>query len=82
MSTGVLPEFAAIVEEIAELPPGSATPEKRFIEDLQVDSLAMVEIAEAAKERFGVRFANDTLRELHTVQDAVDRITAGAPVQT
>jgi acyl carrier protein len=50
------------------------TIDKSFTEDLDVDSLSMVEIALAAEERFGVKIPDDELANLKTVGDAVTYI--------
>ena len=54
--------------------PADATPEKSFTEDLDVDSLSMVEIVVAAEEKFGVRIPDDQVKNLKTVGDAVSFI--------
>jgi acyl carrier protein len=63
--------LAEILEEVAGVTPADATPEKSFTDDLDVDSLSMVEIALAAEERFGVKIPDDELANLRTVGDAV-----------
>jgi len=45
--------LAEILEEVAGVAPADATPEKSFTEDLDVDSLSMVEIATAVEETLG-----------------------------
>jgi acyl carrier protein len=67
----ILSGLATIVNEIAGVPVGDVTPTKSFIDDLDVDSLAMVEIATAAEDHFGVRIPDDDLKDLRTVGDAV-----------
>jgi len=61
-----------ILEEVAGVTPADATPEKSFTEDLDVDSLSMVEIAVAAQDKFGVEIPDDELRNLKTVKDVVN----------
>ena len=51
--------------------PADPTPEKSFTEDLDVDSLSMVEVVVAAEEKFGVRIPDDDVKGLKTVGDAV-----------
>jgi len=70
----ILNGLATIVNEIAGVPIGDVTPEKSFIDDLDVDSLSMVEIATAAEDHFGVRIPDDDLKDLRTVGDAVNYI--------
>jgi acyl carrier protein len=66
--------LAEILEEVAGVLPGDVTTEKSFTEDLDVDSLSMVEIALAAEERFKVKIPDDELANLKTVGDAVTYI--------
>ena len=47
------------------------TPEKSFVDDLDIDSLSMVEIAVAAQDKFGVEIPDDELKNLKTVKDVV-----------
>ncbi|HEV2450923.1 MAG TPA: acyl carrier protein [Streptosporangiaceae bacterium] len=61
-----------IIEEIAGVPASQVTPEKSFVDDLDIDSLSMVEIAVAAQDKFGVEIPDDELKNLKTVQDVVD----------
>jgi len=70
----ILAELAQIVNEIAGVPVGDITPEKSFLDDLDVDSLSMVEIATAAEDQFGVRIPDEDLKDLKTVGDAVSYI--------
>ena len=70
----ILDGLAKIVNEIAGVPIGDVTPTKSFIDDLDVDSLAMVEIATAAEDQFGVRIPDEDLKDLKTVGDAVSYI--------
>ena len=70
----ILAELAQIVNEIAGVPVGDVTPDKGFLDDLDVDSLSMVEIATAAEDKFGIRIPDDDLKDLKTVGDAVKYI--------
>jgi acyl carrier protein len=45
-----------------------------FIEDLNADSLDLVEFAMGLEEKFGVTIADEDLAKIKTVQDAVDAI--------
>ncbi len=69
-------ELAAIVEEIAGVAAADVTPEKSFVDDLDIDSLSMVEIAVQAEDKFGVKIPDDELANLKTVGDAVNYITS------
>ena len=70
----ILAQLAQIVNEIAGVPVADITPEKTFLDDLDVDSLSMVEIATAAEDKWGIRIPDDDLKELKTVSDAVNYI--------
>ena len=48
--------------------------DKSFVDDLDIDSLSMVEIAVQTEDRYGVEIPDEDLAKLRTVQDAVDYI--------
>lgn len=70
----VLAGIKEIVEEVAGIPAASIEMNKNFTDDLDVDSLSMVEVVVAAEERFGVKIPDDQVSELATVGDAVNFI--------
>ena len=74
----ILSGLAEIVEEIAGVPADEVTPEKSFVDDLDIDSLSMVEIAVAAQDKFGVEIPDEQLKDLTTVQDVVNFVTKNA----
>ena len=76
----ILAELAAILAEVADVNPDDVTPEKSFVDDLDVDSLSMVEVAMAVEEKFNAKIPDDKLSELKTVGDAVDYIKQHAAV--
>jgi acyl carrier protein len=67
----ILAGLGEIIDEIAGVPADQVTPDKNFVEDLDIDSLSMVEIAVAAQDKFGVEIPDDQLKNLKTVQDVV-----------
>ncbi|MEE2041594.1 acyl carrier protein [Nocardiopsis sp. CT-R113] len=67
----ILAGLGEIVEEIVGTEPAEVTPEKSFVDDLDIDSLSMVEIAIAAQDKFGVEIPDDQLKDLKTVQDVI-----------
>ncbi|HZE34037.1 MAG TPA: acyl carrier protein [Actinoallomurus sp.] len=67
----ILSGLGEIIEEIAGVPAADVTPEKSFVDDLDIDSLSMVEIAVAAQDQFGVEIPDDELKNLKTVKDVV-----------
>ena len=68
----ILTGLAEIVDEVAGVPADQVTPEKTFVDDLDIDSLSMVEIAVAAQDKFGVEIPDDQLKDLKTVQDVIN----------
>ncbi|MBM9509625.1 acyl carrier protein [Actinacidiphila acididurans] len=66
--------LADIVNEIAGIPAEDVQLDKSFTDDLDVDSLSMVEVVVAAEEQFGVKIPDDDVKNLKTVGDAVDYI--------
>jgi len=70
----ILAGMSEILLEVADVAPEQVTEEKSFTEDLDVDSLSMVEVAMAAEEKFGVKIPDEKLAELKTVGDAVTYI--------
>ena len=71
----ILAGLAEIVDEIAGVPADEVTPEKNFVDDLDIDSLSMVEIAVAAQDKFGVEIPDEQLKDLKTVQDVVNLVS-------
>ena len=71
----ILSGLAEIIEEIADVPANEVTPDKSFVDDLDIDSLSMVEIAVAAQDKFGVEIPDDQLKDLKTVQDVVNFVS-------
>ena len=72
----ILPDLASIVEEVAGVDASEVTSEKSFVDDLDIDSLSMVEIAVQAEDKFGVKIPDDELANLKTVGDAVNYIAS------
>jgi acyl carrier protein len=66
--------LAEILEEIADVQPDDVAEDKSFQDDLDVDSLSMVEVVVAAEERFGVKIPDDDVQNLRTGGDAVSYI--------
>jgi len=67
--------------DILEIEPGSITESSSFAEDLDADSLALIELVEALEEELGertvgFRIEDEDLEDLRTVRDAVDYVVA------
>jgi acyl carrier protein len=78
MATDVRAELAEIVNEVAGVDADDVQLEKSFVDDLDIDSLSMVEIVVAAEEKFGVRIPDEEVKNLKTVGDAVSFIERAA----
>jgi len=64
-------DLADIVNEVAGVPADDVQMDKSFVDDLDVDSLSMVEVVVAAEEKFDVKIPDDEVKNLKTVGDAV-----------
>jgi acyl carrier protein len=65
--------------EILEIDESRITLDATFTDDLDADSLALIELVEALEEELGERtvgftFDDEDLADLHTVRDAVDYV--------
>ena len=67
----IIAGLAEIMEEVTGIEPSEITPEKSFVDDLDIDSLSMVEIAVQAEDRFEVKIPDAELANLKSVGDAV-----------
>ncbi|GAD85655.1 acyl carrier protein [Nocardia asteroides NBRC 15531] len=63
--------IAEIVEEVTGIDVADVTIEKSFVEDLEIDSLSLVEIAVQLEDKYGVKIPDEDLASLRTVGDAV-----------
>ena len=70
----ILADMADIVNDITGVDQPEVTLEKSFVDDLDVDSLSMVEIIYACDEKFGVEIPDEESKIIKTVGDAVNYI--------
>ncbi len=70
----VLAGLAEIVNEETGLAVEAVEPSKSFTDDLDIDSISMMTIVVNAEKKFGVKIPDDDVKDLVTVQDAVDYI--------
>jgi acyl carrier protein len=63
-----------VCQETLRLPREVFVPEAKFIEDLEVDSLYLVQLAIAVEEEFKIQVSEEDSRSLVTLQDMVDLI--------
>lgn len=63
--------IAEIIEEVTGIEPSEVTSEKSFVDDLDIDSLSLVEIAVQLEDTYGVKIPDEDMQRLRTVGDAV-----------
>ena len=76
MSQEILDGLAVIVNEVAGIPVEDVQTDKSFVDDLDIDSLSMVEVVMAAEDKWGVKIPDSEVKNLKTVGDAVNYISA------
>lgn len=69
-------QLAELVNEVAGVPVEDVQLDKSFVDDLDVDSLAMVEILVGCDDKFGVTIPDEESKNLKTVGDAVAYVEA------
>ncbi len=72
----VLGRLAEIVHLVTDRPTTDVRPGRTFVDDLLIDSLAMVEILEGAATQFGVRIEDEATKDFVRVGDLVDYLAA------
>ena len=65
--------------DILEIDPGKISEGQSFVDDLEADSLALIELVEGLEEELsdrsvGFRIDDEDLEDLKTVRDAVDYV--------
>ena len=78
----VLAGIKEIVVEVAGIDANIIAMDKKFTDDLDVDSLSMVEVVVAAEEKFGVKIPDEEVTKMATVGDAVNFIVANGKQKT
>ncbi|MFE3026513.1 meromycolate extension acyl carrier protein AcpM [Nocardia tengchongensis] len=63
--------IAEIIEEVTGIEAAEVQVEKSFVEDLEIDSLSLVEIAVQLEDKYSVKVPDEDLASLRTVGDAV-----------
>ena len=63
-----------LIVEILEVDETKVVPETSFIDDLNADSLDLIEFITAVEDTFGVEIPDEDAGKIQTVQDAVNYI--------
>jgi acyl carrier protein len=75
-SEELVEKLKKIVAEQLSVDESKIVPSARFSEDLNADSLDLVEMIMSLEEEFGVEIPDEEAEKLLTVQDALDYIAA------
>jgi acyl carrier protein len=69
-------KFKEVAVEVLQVPADKVTPDARFAEDLDADSLDLVELVMALEESFDVTVEETELEGIETIGQAYDLIVA------
>ncbi len=69
-------KFKQCAVEVLQVEPEKVTPEARFDDDLDADSLDLVELVMALEESFGITVPESELEGVETVNQAFELVTS------
>ena len=72
----VLAGLAELVNDETGIAADAVQKDKSFTDDLDIDSISMMTIVVNAEDKFGVKIPDEEVKNLITVADAVNYITA------
>jgi acyl carrier protein len=67
----IFEEVKAVIVDLLGIDESKVTPEARFREDLEADSLDLVELIMALEDKYGGEISDEDAQKLATVGDAV-----------
>lgn len=70
----MLEKIKKVFEETMNVDPEEVVPSASLADDLDIDSLAAVELALELENEFGIEIEDEELAKLKTVQDVMDLI--------
>ncbi len=76
--SAVYDRMQAIIAEQLGVETDKITPDAEFIQDLNADSLDMVELVMSLEEEFGVEISDEEVEKIIKVSDAVEYIEENA----
>ena len=76
MDEALFARFRKCAVEVLSVPEDKVVPEAKFGDDLDADSLDLVELVMALEEEFGVAIPEEELEGIQTVGQAYDLVTA------
>jgi len=71
MSDEIFEKVREIISDLLDIEPENITMESRFREDLEADSLDLVELIMEVEEQFGGEISDEDAQKLTTVGEAV-----------
>jgi acyl carrier protein len=74
--TDMFEEVKAIIIDLLGVPAEKVTREARFREDLEADSLDLVELIMAFEDKFGSQISDEDAQKITTVGNAVDFVSS------
>jgi acyl carrier protein len=75
MATDVYDRMKKIIVEQLGVDEGDVTPQASFVEDLNADSLDLVELIMSLEEEFNLEISDEDAEKIHTVGDALEYVT-------
>ncbi len=69
-------KFKSCAVEVLQVDPAKVTPEARFDDDLEADSLDLVELVMALEESFNITVPESELEGVETVNQAFELVTS------
>ncbi|GEA27982.1 acyl carrier protein [Microcystis aeruginosa NIES-4325] len=75
MSADIFDRVKKVVVEQLEVEPEKVTPEASFADDLEADSLDVVELVMALEEEFDIEIPDEAAEQIDTVGKAVAHIS-------
>jgi acyl carrier protein len=74
--TEIMDTIRHILTEVAGIPAEEIQPDRRLVDDLDIDSLTLVEVATAVQDALEVEVPDEQLKDLKTVGDVVALVQA------
>jgi acyl carrier protein len=74
MAAEVYDRMKKIIVEQLGVDEGDVTPQASFVEDLNADSLDLVELIMSLEEEFNLEISDEDAEKIHTVGDALEYV--------
>lgn len=74
MAADVYDRMKKIIVEQLGVDEGDVTPQASFVEDLNADSLDLVELIMSLEEEFNLEISDEDAEKIHTVGDALEYV--------